>query len=59
MAARLNGPLLTLNPHLADAFLKMIATNSNFGYVQQSDQAREVDELSLKARESIQKRLLG
>jgi CobQ-like glutamine amidotransferase family enzyme len=59
MAARLNGPLLPLNPHLADAFLGMMAKNSNFSYVQQSDQAREVDELASNARIALQKRLLS
>jgi len=59
IGARLNGPLLNLNPHLADAFLELIAKNSGFSYVQKSDQAREVDELALKARVALQKRLLG
>jgi CobQ-like glutamine amidotransferase family enzyme len=59
MAARLNGPLLTLNPHLADAFLGLVAKNSGFSYVQKSDEAREVDELALNARVALQKRLLG
>lgn len=59
MAARLNGPLLNLNPHLADAFLALIAKNSGFSYVQNSDEAREVDELALNARVALQNRLLG
>jgi hypothetical protein len=59
MAARLNGPLLPLNPHLADAFLGMMAKNSKFSYVQKSDEAREVDELASNARIALQKRLLS
>lgn len=59
MAARLNGPLLTLNPHLADAFLGLVAKNSDLSYVQKSDEAREVDELALNARVALQKRLLS
>jgi CobQ-like glutamine amidotransferase family enzyme len=59
MAARLNGPLLPLNPHLADAFLAMVAKNSDLQYLQQSDEAREVDELASSARIALQKRLLS
>jgi CobQ-like glutamine amidotransferase family enzyme len=59
MAARLNGPLLTLNPHFADSFLGLVAKNSGISYVQKSDEAREVDELALNAREALQKRLLS
>jgi CobQ-like glutamine amidotransferase family enzyme len=59
MAARLNGPLLPLNPHLADAFLAIVAKNSELQYLQQSDEAREVDELASSARIALQKRLLS
>jgi hypothetical protein len=59
MAARLNGPLLPLNPHLADAFLGLVAENSGFEYHQTSDEAREVDEYALKARTDLKQRLLS
>jgi len=58
VAARLNGPLLPLNPHLADGFIGKMASKSGFKYDQQSLEAREVDELSLSARTAIQERLL-
>jgi CobQ-like glutamine amidotransferase family enzyme len=59
MAARLNGPLLPLNPHLADAFLGLVAEKSGFEYHQTSDEAREVDEYALKARTDLKQRLLS
>ena len=59
MAARLNGPLLPLNPHLADAFLDLVAQRSGFEYKQDSDEAREVDQYSLNARTDLKKRLLS
>lgn len=59
MAARLNGPLLPLNPHLADYFLELIVTHSGGKYIQDSLEAKEVDGYALKARLQMQQRLLG
>lgn len=59
MAARLNGPLLPLNPHLADSFLGLVAKHSGFQYTQSSDEAREVDEYALSARTDLKQRLLS
>lgn len=55
--ARLNGPLLPLNPHLADAFLKLVATKSGFNYKQTSQEARIADGYAAKARMELKGRL--
>lgn len=57
MAARLNGPLLPLNPHLADKFLSLIANRSGFDYNQTSSQARSADDFAAKARTELKQRL--
>lgn len=57
MAARLNGPLLPLNPHLADRFLEMVAKRSGLGYRQDSELAKEADGFARKAREELKQRL--
>ena len=57
MAARLNGPLLPLNPHLADAFLTLVATRSGFSYEQVSHQAKIADGYATKARMELKARL--
>jgi CobQ-like glutamine amidotransferase family enzyme len=57
MGARLNGPLLPLNPHLADAFLKLVATKSGFNYKQTSQEARIADGYAAKARMELKGRL--
>jgi CobQ-like glutamine amidotransferase family enzyme len=57
MAARMNGPLLPLNPHLADRFLDLVATRSGFSYEQNSDSAKIADDFAAKARAEIKKRL--
>ena len=57
MAARLNGPLLALNPHLADQFLSFIAASSGFSYAQESSEARVADDYAEKAREELRSRL--
>lgn len=59
MAARLNGPLLPLNPHLADRFLDMVTKRSGFEYTQASDEAKQVDQYALNARTDLKKRLLS
>jgi CobQ-like glutamine amidotransferase family enzyme len=59
MAARLNGPLLPLNPHLADAFLKLVAAESGFTYQQASQQAKVADAYAEKARMELKGRLAG
>lgn len=58
MAARLNGPLLPMNPHLADFFIGLMASNSGFKYEQQSAQAQSADTFARKAREELRLRLL-
>ena len=57
MAARLNGPLLAINPHLADQFLGVVARNSGFGYQQISAEAKTADEYAAKARSELRDRL--
>lgn len=59
IAARLNGPLLPLNPHLADSFLVMVTRRSGFEYTQASDEAKQVDQYALNARTDLKKRLLS
>jgi CobQ-like glutamine amidotransferase family enzyme len=56
-AARLNGPLLPLNPHLADEFLAVVAKKSGFEYVQESSDAQRADGFALNARAELKKRL--
>jgi CobQ-like glutamine amidotransferase family enzyme len=57
MAARLNGPLLPLNPHLADRFLETVTQRSTVSYQQRSEFAKEADGFALKAREELKQRL--
>ncbi len=57
MAARLNGPLLALNPHLADTFLKLVAARAGFSYEQTSHEAKIVDGYAEKARSELKARL--
>jgi CobQ-like glutamine amidotransferase family enzyme len=57
IAARLNGPLLPLNPHLADRFLEIVAKRSGVSYQQSSDFAKEADGFASKAREELKQRL--
>lgn len=57
MAARLNGPLLALNPHLADQFLSLVAKRAGFVYEQVSDEARTADQYATKARNELRARL--
>ena len=57
MAARLNGPLLALNPHLADQFLGLVAKSSEFVYEQKSAEAKTADEYAAKARAELRDRL--
>jgi CobQ-like glutamine amidotransferase family enzyme len=57
MAARLNGPLLPLNPHLADRFLEIISKRAGVSYQQSSDFAKAADGFASKAREELKKRL--
>ncbi len=57
MAARLNGPLLPLNPHLADSFLRLVAAKSGFSYEQTSQQAKVADGYAEKARSELKARL--
>jgi CobQ-like glutamine amidotransferase family enzyme len=56
-AARLNGPLLPLNPHLADEFLATVTKRSGFNYVQESLDAERADSFALNARMELKKRL--
>ena len=57
LAARLNGPLLPMNPHLADQFLAIVAKKSGFSYEQLSAEAKIADEYSARARAEIKQRL--
>jgi CobQ-like glutamine amidotransferase family enzyme len=57
MGARLNGPLLPLNPHLADSFLNLVARNSGFSYEQISQEAKVADAYAEKARSELKARL--
>lgn len=57
MAARLNGPLLPLNPHLADRFLEMVAKRTGLNYRQNSGSAKVADGFASKAREELKQRL--
>jgi CobQ-like glutamine amidotransferase family enzyme len=56
-AARLNGPLLPLNPHLADEFLRAIADRSGFDYSQSNPAAARADGFALNARQELKTRL--
>lgn len=57
MAARLNGPLFALNPHLADQFLEIVASKSGFSYQQISAEAKVADAYAAKARAELRDRL--
>jgi CobQ-like glutamine amidotransferase family enzyme len=57
MAARLNGPLLPMNPHLADQFLDIVAKKSGFKYQQVSAEAKIADEYAAMARAELKQRL--
>jgi CobQ-like glutamine amidotransferase family enzyme len=57
MAARLNGPILPLNPHLADRFLTGLAKRSGFKYQLESEAAKIADGFASKAREELKQRL--
>jgi CobQ-like glutamine amidotransferase family enzyme len=57
MGARLNGPLLPLNPHLADKFLTLVAANSGFSYEQISEEAKIADRYASRARVELKGRL--
>ncbi|MFY9304482.1 MAG: hypothetical protein WAO31_03155 [Rhodoluna sp.] len=57
IAARLNGPLLPLNPHLADRFLRIVTKRSGVSYQQNSEFAKQADDFAYKAREELKQRL--
>ena len=57
MAARLNGPLLPMNPHLADQFLANVAKKSGFSYEQLSEEAKIADGYAGMARVELKQRL--
>ena len=57
MAARLNGPLLPLNPHLADRFLGAVTKRLGVSYSQSSEMAKRADSYALNAREELRQRL--
>jgi CobQ-like glutamine amidotransferase family enzyme len=57
MAARLNGPLLPLNPHLADRFLEAVTKRLGVNYSQSSELAKQADSYALNAREELRQRL--
>lgn len=55
---RLNGPIMALNPHLADKFLNVICSRKGINYRQESDEARVADEYARRAREELRDRLI-
>ena len=57
VASRLNGPLLTLNPHLADYILKFGLERLGLEYESASSETKIADGYAAKAREGIEKRL--
>ena len=57
MAARLNGPVLAMNPHLADKFLAIVAKRSGFTYENNSAEAKVADAYAAKARAELRDRL--
>lgn len=57
MAARLNGPLLAINPHLADQFIVLMSDRSGFDYIQNSEAASKADGYATRAREELKLRL--
>ncbi|CAB4627738.1 unannotated protein [freshwater metagenome] len=57
MASRLNGPLLPLNPHLADQFLDLVSKKSRFSYRQESKEAEKADSYATRARIELSQRL--
>ncbi len=57
MAARLNGPLLPMNPHLADQYLAIVAKKSGFKYQQVSAEAKIADDYAASARAELKQRL--
>lgn len=57
MASRLNGPLLAINPHIADRFIELIGKRVNFEYKPSNENAIRADEFARFAREELKKRL--
>ncbi len=57
MAARLNGPFLPLNPHIADRFLGLVAERSGVSYQAGSDASNQADFYAANAREELRRRL--
>lgn len=57
MAARLNGPLLPLNPHLADRILETITKRAGVEYRKGSLIAEAADGFASRARDELKQRL--
>lgn len=56
-AARLNGPLLAINPHLADSFLEMVLERKGLAHSPENSLAKIADSYAEKARIEIRNRL--
>lgn len=57
MATRLNGPVLAMNPHLADRFLSMVANNLGLDYESDNEFAQRADSYASHVREELRARL--
>lgn len=56
-AARLNGPLLPLNPHLADEFLNQVTSRLGISYSSDNELAERADGYAAQARSELRDRL--
>ena len=57
MASRLNGPLLAINPHIADRFIELIARRVGFDYRALNENSARADRFAASAREELRQRL--
>ena len=57
IASRLNGPLLPINPHLADYILNLGLKRLGLEYKSSTPESKIADDYAAKAREGIEKRL--
>jgi CobQ-like glutamine amidotransferase family enzyme len=58
-ATRLNGPVLAMNPHLADQFLDAVCQRLGISYQPVSELAAKADGFAKQAREELRARLAG
>jgi len=59
MATRLNGPVLAMNPHLADSFLKMVTEPLGLDYSSENSYARKADSYAKQGLAELVARLEG